>query len=40
MQPSELRSRYEKLEAFRQLANHYDPKAKFHNDFLNTNVFA
>lgn len=40
MPPSELRSRYEKLDDFIQLAKKYDPKGKFRNDFLNTNVFA
>ncbi len=38
--PAELRSRYEKLSDFRQLAARYDPKGKFRNDFLNTNLFA
>jgi xylitol oxidase len=37
--PAELRSRYEKLGDFLQLAAKYDPKGKFRNDFLNTNVF-
>ena len=40
MSPAELRSRYEKLDDFIQLASKYDPKGKFRNDFLNTNVFA
>ncbi|MGA2599868.1 MAG: D-arabinono-1,4-lactone oxidase [Bryobacteraceae bacterium] len=39
MPPGELRSRYEKLDDFIQLAKKYDPKGKFRNDFLNTNVF-
>lgn len=39
MPPRELRSRYEKLDDFIQLATKYDPKGKFRNDFLNTNVF-
>ncbi len=39
MPPHELRSRYEKLDDFTQLAKKYDPKGKFRNDFLNTNVF-
>jgi xylitol oxidase len=38
--PAELRSRYEKLPDFIQLAKQYDPKGKFRNDFLNTNLFA
>lgn len=40
MAPAELRRRYEKLDDFRELAAEYDPKGKFRNDFLNTNVFA
>lgn len=38
--PAELRARYEKLDDFLKLAAKYDPKGKFRNDFLNTNVFA
>jgi xylitol oxidase len=38
--PAQLHSQYEKLSDFRQLAAKYDPKGKFRNDFLNTNVFA
>jgi xylitol oxidase len=40
MSPTELRSRYEKLDDFLQLAAKYDPKGKFRNEFLDTNVFA
>jgi alditol oxidase len=39
MAPAELRSRYSKWDDFRKLAAKYDPKGKFRNDFLNTNVF-
>jgi alditol oxidase len=39
MAPGELRSRYEKLPDFVALANKYDPKGKFRNDFLYTNIF-
>lgn len=39
LSPAQLRSRYEKLPDFLQLANKYDPKGKFRNDFLNTNLF-
>lgn len=39
MSPSELRSRYEKLDDFLALVAKYDPKGKFRNDFLNTNLF-
>jgi len=38
--PADLRSRYEKLPDFIKLAAKYDPKGKFRNDFLNTNLFA
>jgi xylitol oxidase len=38
--PAEIRSRYEKLADFIQLATKYDPKGKFRNDFLNTYIFA
>jgi xylitol oxidase len=34
-----LESRYEKLEDFKKLAAHYDPKGKFRNDFLNQNIY-
>jgi alditol oxidase len=37
---AEFRSRYQRLPDFIQLATKYDPKGKFRNDFLNTNVFA
>jgi len=37
--PAALQSRYAKLSAFRELANHYDPEGKFRNDFINRNVF-
>jgi xylitol oxidase len=40
LSPKELRSRYEKLADFIQLTTKYDPKGKFRNDFLNTNLFA
>src|SRR5579862_3688009 len=40
MPPAELRAKYERLADFTQLATKYDPKGKFRNDFLNTNLFA
>jgi xylitol oxidase len=40
MAPAELRPRYEKLDEFLKLAAKYDPKGKFRNDFLNTNLFS
>lgn len=38
--PATLRSRYEKLDDFRKLARKYDPKGKFRNEFLDTNLFS
>jgi alditol oxidase len=38
--PERLRSTYQKLPEFVQLCSRYDPKGKFRNDFLNTNIFA
>jgi xylitol oxidase len=40
LSPAKLRTRYEKLADFIQLAAKYDLKGKFRNDFLNTNLFA
>jgi xylitol oxidase len=40
MSPADLRSRYPRLNDFIQLAARHDPKGKFRNDFLNTNIFA
>ncbi len=37
--PSQLKSRYSKMGDFQELINRHDPKGKFRNDFLNTNVF-
>jgi len=37
--PAQLQSRYEKLPDFLALAKKFDPNGKFHNDFLNTNLF-
>jgi len=39
MPPSELRSKYEKLDDFVKLALRYDPKGKLRNAFLNANIF-
>jgi xylitol oxidase len=39
MTPARLHSLYEKLPEFAALAKKYDPQGKFHNDFLNANVF-
>jgi xylitol oxidase len=39
LEPAQLRSRYEKLADFSQLATRYDPKGKFRNAFLDANLF-
>jgi alditol oxidase len=39
MPPEELKSRYERLPEFIQVSKKYDPQGKFHNDFLNRNMF-
>jgi xylitol oxidase len=39
MAPETLRSRYERLPEFLALAKKFDPKGKFRNEFLNTNLF-
>jgi xylitol oxidase len=38
--PAQLKSVYEKLPEFIQLSEHYDPRGKFRNEFLNTNIFS
>lgn len=37
--PAQLRASYQKLPEFVELSGKYDPRGKFRNDFLNTNVF-
>ncbi|HYP05355.1 MAG TPA: D-arabinono-1,4-lactone oxidase [Bryobacteraceae bacterium] len=37
--PRVLRSRYPKMQEFVQLASKFDPKGKFRNEFLQTNLF-
>ena len=37
--PAQLQSRYEKLPEFKKLLTDYDPKGKFRNAFLDTNIF-
>jgi xylitol oxidase len=39
MSPAELQSKYEKLDDFLKLAERHDPKGKFRNHFLETNIF-
>jgi xylitol oxidase len=38
--PGELKSIYEKLPEFVELSKRYDPRGKFRNEFLNTNIFS
>ena len=38
--PGELKSIYEKLPEFVELSKGYDPRGKFRNEFLNTNIFS
>ena len=38
--PAQLKTIYEKLPEFTQLAKKYDPQGKFRNQFLNTNIFS
>jgi alditol oxidase len=40
IEPTVLRSRYEKMPEFVELAKKYDPQGKFRNEFLNRNIFA
>lgn len=40
MSPAELKSRYERLPDFIQLSKKYDPLGKFHNAFLERNIFS
>jgi xylitol oxidase len=37
--PAELQARYERLDAFKQLAARLDPQGKFRNEFLATNLY-
>src|SRR5271165_1376345 len=39
MAPATLESRYEKLTDYKALVKEYDPRGKFRNAFLNTNVY-
>ena len=38
--PATLRSRYERMDDFKQLVAKYDPHAKFRNEFLTTNLYS
>ena len=37
--PAHIQAQYPKLAEFKALASHYDPKGKFRNEFVNTNLF-
>ena len=39
MSPRRLAALYQRMPDFRHLLQEYDPKGKFRNDFLNTNIF-
>jgi xylitol oxidase len=39
LSPTVLQSRYEKLPEFKKLLAEYDPKGKFRNAFLDTNLY-
>jgi xylitol oxidase len=39
LQPADVQSRYEKLPAFRQLCDRFDPDGKFRNEFTNRYLF-
>ena len=38
--PAKLQSHYARLNEFRELAKHYDPKGKFRNEFVEKNLYA
>jgi xylitol oxidase len=39
MAPEELQKRYDRLPDFKRLLKEYDPRGKFRNDFLDTNIY-
>ena len=39
MAPGDLQKRYDRLADFKRLLKEYDPRGKFRNDFLDTNVY-
>ena len=39
MAPSRLKSLYAKLPDYQELLKHYDPRGKFRNEFLDTNIY-
>ncbi|MGA2539115.1 MAG: FAD-binding protein [Terracidiphilus sp.] len=40
MAPAQIESRYARLADFKSLAGHYDPQAKFRNEFLEKNLYS
>jgi xylitol oxidase len=40
MPPSRLKSLYTKLPDYQELLKHYDPRSKFRNEFLSTNIYS
>ena len=40
MAPGKLQSRYPRLDEFKALVKEYDPKGKFRNEFLNSNLYS
>ena len=38
--PAQLAAKYERLSEFKSLMRHYDPSAKFRNEFLDTNLYS
>ena len=38
--PAQLKSIYKRMPEFVELSRRYDPQGKFHNDYLNRNIFA
>ncbi|HXQ98561.1 MAG TPA: D-arabinono-1,4-lactone oxidase, partial [Candidatus Limnocylindrales bacterium] len=39
MPPSRLKQLYWKMPDYQALLSHYDPRGKFRNEFLNTNIY-
>jgi xylitol oxidase len=39
MPPQQLRSHYAKMSDYQALLAHYDPKGKFRNEYINTNIY-
>jgi xylitol oxidase len=39
MPPSRLKPLYARLPDYQELLKHYDPRGKFRNEFLDTNIY-